>query len=56
MYVNTNIGISRCNSVINNVQLETPQDDPLRVEICSVTQIKKEVVALTTKFLLLIYK
>jgi hypothetical protein len=43
MYVNRNIGISRCNSVINNVQLETPEHDPLMVETCSVTQsIKKK--------------
>jgi hypothetical protein len=52
MYVNWNIGISRCNSVISNVQMETPEDDPLRVETCSVTQINKKVVTLTAKFVL----
>jgi hypothetical protein len=33
-----------------NKELETPEDDPLRVETCSVTQINKKVVALSAKF------
>jgi hypothetical protein len=41
VYVSRNIGISPCISVINNVQLETPEDDPLRVETYNVTKINK---------------
>jgi hypothetical protein len=41
MYVNRNIGISRCNSVINNMKLEILEDDTLSVETYSVTQINK---------------
>jgi hypothetical protein len=41
MYVSRDIRISRCNSVINNVQLETAEDNSLRVETCSATQINK---------------
>jgi hypothetical protein len=54
VYISRNIGISRCNPVINNVQLETPEYDPLRVETCSVTQISKIIVALTAVLVLLV--
>jgi hypothetical protein len=33
--------------------LETPEDDPLGVKTCSVTQINKEIVVLTAEFILL---
>jgi hypothetical protein len=35
-------------------KLETPEDDLLRVETCSVTQINMKAVALTVKFVLLV--
>jgi hypothetical protein len=41
-YVIRNTGFQCCNSVINNVKLETSEDDPLRVKTYSVNQINKE--------------